>query len=315
MKTNLDLELLRSIVAFADSGSFKLAAQLVYRSPSAISMQMRRLEALVGQPLFARRGRDLVFTDRGMQLALQARQLLAFHDSVVDEAQGKRIQGKVRVGMPDDYAMMLLPKILSHLAAHYPGLPLDVVANTSPKLRKLLEAGELDLAVLATDNPRKEDVILGRERIVWVGAAHQEKPELHPLRLALFSDESPIYRATIASLSDFKESEGKPVEIEIALRSSSWSVLTAAAAVGYAIATMAHSVVVPGLRVLGLDDGFPDLGHIFLVMRRTPDSQSIATSRLADEILESFRLPGAIPSTHPSEDPILRSISSALPAA
>src|SRR5688572_2578929 len=110
MKTNLDIELLRSLVAFADAGSFKLAAQLVYRSPSAVSMQMRRLEDLVQQPLFMKRGRDLSFTDKGLQLAIHARQLLVFHDSIVDEVQGQRIQGKVRVGMPDDYAMMLLPK-------------------------------------------------------------------------------------------------------------------------------------------------------------------------------------------------------------
>jgi DNA-binding transcriptional LysR family regulator len=156
-------------------------------------------------------------------------------------------------------------------------------------LSKLLEAGELDLAVLATDSPRKEDVILGRENIVWVGSWNHDLHIQRPLRLALFSDESPIYRATIASLSKFEVKDGKSTEVEIALRSSSWSVLTTAASAGYAIATMAQSVVVPSLRVLGSDFGFPDLGHVFLVMRRTADSQSIATSRLSEEILEGFR--------------------------
>ena len=65
MTPTLDIDLLRSLVAFADNGSFTKAADVVGRTQSAVSMQMKRLEEMVGKPLFARQGRDLALTHDG----------------------------------------------------------------------------------------------------------------------------------------------------------------------------------------------------------------------------------------------------------
>lgn len=154
--------------------------------------------------------------------------------------------------MPNDYALTLLSAILQHFASFHGGVPLEVVTNTSPRLIKLLETGELDLAILATDRPRNEDVELRREPIEWVASPDHDLTR-RPLALALFSDESLIYRATIASLPGLAVAgDQSSVDVRIGLRSSSWSALTAAAATGFAVATMARSVVAPGLCRLGL---------------------------------------------------------------
>lgn len=289
MKANLEIELLRTLVAFADCGSFKGAAQLVCRSQPAVSMQMRRLEELVGQPLFGRRGREVIFTDRGMQLALQARQILAIHDRILDEMHGEELDGRVRIGIPDDYAMLILPNILKRFSDHYPRVSLEIVANTTPILTEQLANGDLDLAILATRSPEERDVILRREPIVWVSSPRHSAHTRRPVNLALFSDESPIYRATIAALEGLAAAGDGSLEFRIGVKSKSWAVLTTAAACGFAVATMARCVVAPGLRILGADDGFPPLGHIHIVMRATPDTQSVATSRLAEKILGGFR--------------------------
>lgn len=289
MKVNFDIDLLRTLVAFADAGSFKGAARLVLRSQPAVSMQMRRLEELVGHPLFMKRGRDMAFTEKGEQLAQQARQILALHDKVVSTWRGGDAGGRVVLGLPDDYAALLLPDIFSELARSWPNVSVEVIVNTTPVLMELLENGQLDLAILATLSPKRTDVVLRKEPVVWTTSSQHDTHLQQPLKLAVFSDESPVYRATIAALRDSAPADGTAREFRIGVKSKSWTVLVAAAAAGFAVTTMARCVVPPGLRILDTADGFPDLGHIHIVMRSTPDTQSIATSRLAERILEAFR--------------------------
>lgn len=291
MKINFDMDLLRTLIAFADTGSFKGAAQLVCRTQPTISMQMKRLEELVGHNLFEKKGRDLVFTEEGNRLAIQARQILALHDSVVDEwHKQEAVEGHIKLGIPDDYTNLVLPHVLEKFSERYNKISLEVVTNTSPVLTRLLQEGNLDMAVLATKTPEEQDVVLRREEIVWVTSPEHDTHRKSPLPLALFSDESPVYKATLASLQKVSLEAGNPLRYKINVTSKSWGALTAAAAHGYAVTTMARSVVPDTLRVLSEEDGFPSLGHVTLVLRGTPDTQSIATSHLAQKILDFFRL-------------------------
>src|SRR5688572_25967455 len=121
MKVNLDIDLLRTLVAFADAGSFKGAARLVFRSQPAVSMQMGRLEEIVGRSVFARRGSDTLITDKGEPLAQQALQILTLHDRLVTTWRGDDAGGRVLLGLPDDYAALCLPDIFTELARSRPG--------------------------------------------------------------------------------------------------------------------------------------------------------------------------------------------------
>jgi molybdate transport repressor ModE-like protein len=78
---HLDLDLLRTLVAIADSGSFSTAAERLGRSQSAVSLQVKRLEEQVGQPLLDRaQGRLNGPTEEGRALLDYARRLLRLHD-------------------------------------------------------------------------------------------------------------------------------------------------------------------------------------------------------------------------------------------
>lgn len=189
MKINVDLGLLRTLVAFADSGSFKLASEQVFRSQPAVSMQMKRLERLIGQPLFERQGREVILTAQGHRTVQHARRLLSAHDQMVEELRGEGPFGEVRIGMPDDYAPLVLPYILHRFDEYYPAVALNILANTTPVLKDRLNRGELDLAVLATLNPHADDVILATEPIVWVSSEAIDVHTKRPLVLAAFSDE------------------------------------------------------------------------------------------------------------------------------
>ena len=289
MRINLDIELLRTFVAFADTGSFKQASKLVFRSQPAVSMQMKRFEELVGRPLFTKKGRDLVLTEAGLSMVSHARQLLSMHDNIVDDLHGQDITGKVRIGIPDDYAMLFLPNILKRFATLHPDVTLEIKSEGTSNLSKDLNEGKLDIAILAAQEPQPDDIILRKDPIVWVTAQGENIHTIRPVNLALFLDDSPIDKNTLAALQKHKAAEDNPLDCRIVLESKSWPVITIAALSGFAVAIMAKSVVVSGLKILTEEDGFPNLGHIHIVMRSTPDTQSLATSRLAEQIMDDFR--------------------------
>src|SRR5690349_12272046 len=106
---HLDLALLQTFVAIADSGSFTQAARQVHRTQSAVSLQMQRLEAAAGAPLFKKNGRHMQATDAGDLLLGHARALLALNDEALHALRGVTVEGTVRLGAPIDVAEDFLP--------------------------------------------------------------------------------------------------------------------------------------------------------------------------------------------------------------
>ena len=124
----LDPDLLRAFVLIAEEGSFTRAARLVGRTQSAVSMQVQRLEGLLGQTLLERgRGGAVRPTVHGQRLLGEARELLALHDRIWRGFRTPTVQGTVRLGTPDDYALRYLPQILTRFAAAHPAVDVEVL--------------------------------------------------------------------------------------------------------------------------------------------------------------------------------------------
>ena len=103
MAVNIPMELLRSFVAIIDTGSMLQATERVFLTQSALSLQMRRLEDLVRQPLFNRQGRRLRLTPAGDRLLRTARDILSLNDQVLAALQGQALSGSVRLGIFDQF--------------------------------------------------------------------------------------------------------------------------------------------------------------------------------------------------------------------
>jgi hypothetical protein len=100
---NLDLDLLRSFVHIAETGSFTRAGEIVGRTQSAVSMQVRRLETLTGKALLVRgKGGMVRLTPDGSYLLGYAQEMLELNDSVWAVFQGKNPSSRI---MPEDYAL------------------------------------------------------------------------------------------------------------------------------------------------------------------------------------------------------------------
>ena len=126
---DLELDLLRAFVAVADAGSFTAAADTVGRSQSAVSQKIRRLEDLIGHPIFDRNSRSLALTGAGGQLLIGARRLLDLNDDVIRSLHVPETTGRLRVGICEDFVPLQLSRLLARFLRLHPGVQLDV--NTS----------------------------------------------------------------------------------------------------------------------------------------------------------------------------------------
>jgi DNA-binding transcriptional LysR family regulator len=140
---NLDIDLLRSFAAVADTRSFTAAAELVARTQSAVSVQIKRLEEIVGRRVFERTSRSLALTPEGETLLGYARRILELNDESVRRIIEPPVAGEIRLGITEYLVPNELPQILARFAAAYPGVRLEVRMGLSRALREELEDAEV----------------------------------------------------------------------------------------------------------------------------------------------------------------------------
>jgi DNA-binding transcriptional LysR family regulator len=277
----LDLDLLRTFVFVAETGNLSQAANFVHRTQSAVSMQMQRLEGIVGKVLVERSGRGVRLTVAGERLLQQAHKLLRLHDEAMLEITGEDLSGLVRLGLADDYAEAFLPPLIGSFATRYPSIGVDVSCSPTPDLRRSIRSNRLDVAILTLE-PKDQHEPLRAEKLVWVGAARGSAQAVEPLPLALSHREAVDRRLALKALRQARRS------YRIAYESGSAAGLIAVVRSGLAIAVLAHCSVPKDLRVLTKADGLPSLPNVDIVLS-TGRSMSPAARRLADHI--SLTLP------------------------
>ena len=275
MPEPLDLSLLRSFVAVIDCGSIQLAAARVGRSQSAVSMQIKRLEDILGKPLFHREGRSLRSNPAGEELLLHARRRLRLSDEAMASLSRPEAAGVVRVGTPEDYAAHLLGPALTRFAQEFPLAEIQLTFDSSPALLRLMEAGKLDMA-LVTREPRQPFAVLRRERFVWAAAPEHGAWMRDPLPVALFEAGDIARRFAVEAL--------QAVDRPFRVVSSSHSLfgLIATAQAGLAVAGVVESCLTPDLIRIGEAEGLPALPVLDLSLVHAPGEPGPLAASLAD---------------------------------
>lgn len=168
MSAPLDLDQLQTFIAIVDSGSFTKAADRVYKTQSAVSMQMRRLEERIGKQLFIKDGRGNRLTVEGEKLLNYARRIIRLNNEAIAAFDDNRLEGTLRIGTPDDYADRYMPEIIGRFAKTHPNVELYIVCEPSVDLAERMHKGELDIA-LVTHNPRERmSDVVRTEPLCWV---------------------------------------------------------------------------------------------------------------------------------------------------
>ncbi|MFQ5995266.1 MAG: LysR substrate-binding domain-containing protein [Acidiferrobacterales bacterium] len=287
MGANFDTDLLRTFVAIADSGSFTRAGEVVHRTQSAVSMQVKRLEDAVGKPVFEREGRSVALTPEGEALLGYARRILKLHEEAVATLTQPEMVGTVRVGTPDDYVLRFLPGILKRFAQAYPRVQVAVHCDPSASLIGLLETREIDLALITCGPGQERGEVVRRDPVVWATSERHLVHEEEPLPLALFQKGCFVREWVVKALDEAGRN------YRIAYASPSISGIHAAVTAGLAVTALASSVLPPGVRRLSSEEGFPQLPTATIALERAAHTRSKAVDCLAAHIVEGFRSEGA----------------------
>ncbi|MGJ4907345.1 LysR family transcriptional regulator [Bradyrhizobium sp. HKCCYLS2033] len=277
----LDLDLLRSFVSVVEAGGFTRAGERVHRTQSTISQQIRRLEDDLGQTLLNRDGREVTPTEAGERLLSYARRLLALAEEARDVVARPGPAGAVKLGIPEDFAAYRLAKLLAAFSRAHPDLRLDVRADQSLNLKRDIERGDLDLALLKRGADDSHAAIAAwPEQVYWVTSkSHPVSLDARSLPLIGFPLGC-IYRTrAIHAL----ESEGRAWHM--AYTSSSLAGIQAAVAAGMGLSILSEMSVQSEHRVLTAREGFAPIDRTEVALVASPDA-SPATLRLADRLAE-----------------------------
>jgi DNA-binding transcriptional LysR family regulator len=281
----LDLDVLRTFVAIAETGSFTTAANAVFRTPSAVSMQIKKLEDVLGRSVFSRDARSVTLTTDGEMLLGYARRMLSINREVVSKFIVPDITGVVRLGSPDDYGERILPHVLKRFAKSHPSIAVDVTIDQSKNLWRRMDDRTLDITLVTNSYKISMEgaETLMTEPIVWAGAKGGSAHLREPLPVSLW-EEGCAWRA---GALDALGREGR--NYRIAYMSAHTAGQRAAILADLAVAPLPRSFIGADLIELCTKDGMPDIGTYSLAMVVTPEANAPVRA-VADHIRATFEV-------------------------
>lgn len=251
---NLPISGLRVFTAIVDRGGFTHAAQSLGLTQPTVSQQLKRLEGLVGQPLLDRRSRKLRLTEAGQSLLAYARQILTLNDEAVARITVPNVSGSLRLGLPHEYTISMLPQLVGAFSKSHPDVTIEVECELSQTLLSNLDKYDLIIALHSQSDPSGQQ--LRREPLAWVSSADYELPppqaELH----VIAAPHPCIYRDTLNHAVAEAGRRWSP-----RLTSTSYGAVCAAVSTGMGVTVLARSVVPDDLQVVaaGLLPPLPEI--------------------------------------------------------
>lgn len=181
---------LRYIVAVAQEKHFGRAAQRCFVSQPTLSIAIKKLEEELGLPLFDRSSNEVMTTDAGQRIVVQARRVLEEADRIklMANQEQSELEGIFKLGLIFTIAPYLLPKLILSLREMAPEMPLQLDENYTDVLKESLKRGDLDAIVVAEpfDETGLETIPLYDEPffvIVPKGHAFEQLDEVTPKQL------------------------------------------------------------------------------------------------------------------------------------
>lgn len=277
---SIPTDLLRAFVTIIDLRGFTRAGDQLGRTQPAISLQMKRLQEMLNVSLFEKDSGGAKLTEAGEAVAGYARQILALNDAMLLRLSSRDVVGKLRLGIPNDYADHFLPRLMSGLAADQNGISFDVVCGLSHELLKGLREDAFDIVVAMTpDGPAEGAFMTWRERLTWVGDTSGKAQLADPLRIVCYQEGCLYRRKMLTAL----QRDGR--QFGIVYVSPSLAGIEAAVSTGFGITVLSERIVPEKLRPLSKEASLPQLGEVVVGIYLNKMSSHVAKSfaaRFAD---------------------------------
>lgn len=282
MRRNLDLTALRALVAVAEYGGVTRAAHVLNLTQSAVSMQIKRLEEMLGLPLLDRSGRGVQMSAAGEQMLAYARRMLSLNDEAVARLTDKEYEGEIVLSVPYDIVYPHIPQVLQRFQAAWPRMKVRLQAVNTRKAKEDFAAGVCDLILTTEDHCDPGGETLTQLPLVWIGAPGGQVWRQRPLRLAL--GRHCAFRAGVLSALD---SAG--IDWEAAVESDSDRTLEAAVSCDMAVHALLAGTEPPYAERIAHGGALPELTRHFINMYVRPGVENPGVRGLADLFRAAWR--------------------------
>jgi len=146
----MSLTALRTLLAIAEHGSFASAARALNLSQSAISTQMKTLEAEFGTAFFDRSRRPPVLNEAGALVVARARELVSRYEELQGElGRSNPVEGRLRLGAVGSTLTGLMPAVLTAMRLQHPNVHVEIVSGFSQELLHHVGSRALDAAIIS----------------------------------------------------------------------------------------------------------------------------------------------------------------------
>ena len=274
---NISTDSLRTFVMVVEVGGFAKAGDLLGLSQPAVSLQIKRLEDLLGYKLFKKQGQRQVLNQYGELLLPMAKQMVQHNDAILQLFTSESVTGKVRLGIPSEFAARILPSIIGDFVALYPEVSLEVKSRLSKHLLSDERQDQFDLVLALNEQLDSEKFpIFIQDQLVWVGdlsLAHNDTVTL------VTAPEGCIYRRRA---TEALEKAG--IKYRIVYSNADLTGLIAALKEGLGITVLAKSTVPNDLAYQLHTKYLPPLGSIGISLVKTASEPENAVFKLAEFI-------------------------------
>lgn len=169
---DLPASLLRALLTVVDTRSFSRAARELGTTQPAVSLQIRRLEKLVGATLLERTTRVVEPTEAALRLLPIARELLRLQAIALTRLDAPALAGEVRLVAEESVALGLgLIETVRDFAHAWPQIDLHLRIDDADALHESFERDRTDLMLEHGETPHAGGAVLSRERLLWYGHA------------------------------------------------------------------------------------------------------------------------------------------------
>ena len=248
---DLDPHLLRAFVAIVEIGTVSGAAVALSRTQAAVSMQIRKLEDLVGVTLFKRSSKGLDLTAEGQVMLPYAREIIRLSNEIGERLSGKVIAGRVRLGVVEDFAATRLTDILSIFRSQNPNVDIDIIVEPNQRLAALFEEGQLDLVVCDITCVGRKPLLVWTDSLLWAVRADISLDATAPLPVIMFEKSCPWHLPQTAALAKLN------VKWKVACEASTLVAMATAVRVGIGTAPMIAATIPEGCRALDRTTDLP----------------------------------------------------------
>lgn len=289
MPRNLDMTSLRSFVAIADAGGVTRAAGFLNLTQSAVSMQIKRLEEMLGVALLDRSGRQVALTAAGEQLLGYARRMLVLNDEAFARLTREEYEGEVVLGVPHDIVYPAIPQVLKQFARDYPKMRVTLLSSFTRVLKGQFARGDCDVILTTEESVEPGGETVAELPLIWVGAPQGVAWKQRPLRLAY--EQHCIFRQGVQAALD-----RAGIAWEMAVESDSTRTVEASVSADLAVHTVLAGSEPPYVERIAHGGALPELARMKVNLYSAQPAHSPAIPALAEMLRRAYaQRPGGKP--------------------